>query len=104
MHRILALTKNPLMSEFTGERIVERLTEKDLLKLQKIMKKQPSFSITTFLRIFRNVLQPTEKEDFYMTYGLFRLFQEACMKTKKSEVSFDDISNIVSDKIPADNN
>ena len=31
--RILEMTKSPMMIEFTGERIIERLTEKDLIKL-----------------------------------------------------------------------
>jgi hypothetical protein len=71
------------MNEFTSERIVERLTEKDLIKVQKIMKKQTSLNITSFLRIFRNILSPSPDDDFYLTYGLFRLFQEACLEYRK---------------------
>ncbi len=81
---IINLTKNPRMNEFTGERIVERLTEKDLIKVQKIMKKHTSFPITTFLRIFREIMAPSKEEDFYLTYGLFRLFQEVCLQYRKS--------------------
>jgi hypothetical protein len=47
------------MNEFTSERIVERLTEKDLIKIQKIMKKQSALSITAFLRVLRGIMAPT---------------------------------------------
>lgn len=39
------------------------------------MKKNPSLNIATFLRIFRNILIPSPEEDFYVTYGLFRIYQ-----------------------------
>jgi hypothetical protein len=64
-----------MMIKFTGERIVERLTEKDLIRLEKIMKKHTALNITSFLRIMRNILRPSQEEDFYITYGLFRMFQ-----------------------------
>ena len=40
-------------------------------------------------------MSPTSEEDFYLTYGLFRLFQEICLSNKKNEISFDDISTII---------
>ena len=83
------------MNEFTGEKIVERLTEKDLIKVNKIMKKYPLLSITMFLRIFRSFIRPSEDEDFYLTYGLFRLFQEICVTSRTNRVSFAHISSIV---------
>lgn len=98
--KIIQMTKHPLMTEFTGEKIVERLTEKDLMKIDKIMKKHPTFNITTFLRIFRNMLKPNHEEDFYLTYGLFRLFQEICITCKHHEVTFRDISTIITEKMP----
>lgn len=101
--QIIEMTRNPMMSEFTGERIVERLTEKDLVKIEKIMKKHTTLTITTFLRIFRNVLHPTREEDFYLSYGLFRLFQEVCLSSRKNEISFADISTIITEKMPSGN-
>jgi len=73
--KIIAMTRNPMMTEFTPPRLIERLTEKDLIKVEKIMKKNTSLNIATFLRIFRNILHPSSEEDFYLTYGLFRIFQ-----------------------------
>jgi hypothetical protein len=99
--RITELTKNPMMIEFTGERIVERLTERDLIKIEKIMKKNPTLNITAFLRIFRSTLRPSPEEDFYITYGLFRLFQEICIANKSSEISFKGISTMVAEKMPS---
>jgi hypothetical protein len=69
------MTKNPMMTEFTAPRLIERLNEKDLIKVEKIMKKNNSLNIATFLRIFRSILNPSPEEDFYLTYGLFRIFQ-----------------------------
>lgn len=99
----MALTKNPRMNEFTSERIVERLTEKDLIKIQKIMKKQPALSITAFLRVLRAIMQPAPDEDFYLTYGLFRLFQDACLQFRKTQITFNDFSTIITEKMPTAN-
>jgi hypothetical protein len=72
------------MNEFTTERVMEMLTEKDLIKIQKIMKKYSSLSITSFLRIMISILSPAPDEEFYLTYALFRLFQDACLAFRKS--------------------
>ena len=99
--RVIQMTKNPMMVEFTGERIVEKLTEKDLIRLDKIMKKHHSLNITSFLRILRKIMQPIEEEDFYITYGLFRIFQEICITTRRNEVTFNDISTMITEKMPS---
>lgn len=91
------------MNEFTSERIVERLTEKDLIKIQKIMKKQPALPITAFLRVLRAIMLPTPEEEFYLTYGLFRLFQDACLQFRKTQITFNHFSTIITEKMPTAN-
>lgn len=67
------------------------------------MKKQPALSITAFLRVFRTIMQPAPDEDFYLTYGLFRLFQDACLQFRKTHITFNDFSTIITEKMPTAN-
>jgi hypothetical protein len=67
------------------------------------MKKQNALSITAFLRVLRGIMAPVPEEDFYLTYGLFRLFQDACLEFRKSQITFHDFSNILTEKMPTAN-
>ena len=71
------------------------------------MRKHKTLKITEFIRFFKTILpidnNSNDEHDFYITYALFKLFQEVCNTYKKMEVTFSEISSFIAEKMPTFN-
>ena len=104
-HRALKYLQNPKINTITPYYIIQLLTQESLLKLEDFMRKHRTLKITEFIRFFRTILPiggegVDREEEFFVSYALFKLFQEICNAQKKMEVTFSEISSYIAEKMP----